>query len=454
MKRPPFFYLVLVLILILAVAAATMCLAGCGGSGGQSDELTKKAQALVESISEGDFTTPVAGFDATMASVMPPEKLEEAWKALIAKAGAFNGMGATRKEKADKYDIVYVTCNFEQGPIDVKVVFDSAGKVAGLFFVPSASTTKWEPPAYADESKFTEREVTVGSGEWALPGTLTMPKGAGPFPAVVLVHGSGPNDRDETLGAIKPFKDLAWGLASQGVVVLRYEKRTKAHAEKMAPILNSITVREETIDDAIAGAALLRNTEGVDPKKVFVLGHSLGGMLIPRIAMADPQVHGLIVMAGAARPLEDLIVEQTEYIASLDGSVSEQEKAQIDAIKAGVAIVKDPGLTPETPSSQLPLGMPAAYWLDLRDYNPPEAAKAIDKPILVLQGTRDYQVTMEDFALWQKALSSKPNVTFETYPVNHAFVEGEGKSTPAEYQVAGHVSQAAVDDIANFVKTK
>src|SRR5437868_1155092 len=72
---------------------------------------------------------------------------------------------------------------------------------------------------------FDEREVTVGKGEWELPGTLGLPKGSGPFPAVVLVQGSGPQDRDETMGVNKPFQDIAWGLASNGIAVLRYDKR-------------------------------------------------------------------------------------------------------------------------------------------------------------------------------------------------------------------------------------
>ena len=147
-------------------------------------------------------------------------------------------------------------------------------------------------PPYVDSEAFTEREVTVGRGEWSLPGTLSVPLQGDLHPAVVLVHGSGPNDRDETIGANKPFKDLALGLASKGVAVLRYEKRTLEHGSKMASLMEVLTPEEEVIEDALAAVSLLKETEGIDPDRIYVLGHSLGGTLAPRIAQGDPHIAG------------------------------------------------------------------------------------------------------------------------------------------------------------------
>jgi hypothetical protein len=286
-----------------------------------------------------------------------------------------------------------------------------------------------------------------------VPGTLSLPKGLGPFPAIVLVHGSGPQDRDETLGPNKPFRDLADGLVSRGIAVLRYEKRTKEHANQFASLKDSITVKEETIEDALLAVSLLRKTERIDQKKVFVLGHSLGGMLIPRIGNLDPKIAGLIVMAGTTRSMEDVILDQLSYIYSLDGTISENEKSQISKIKLQIARVKDPTLATSTQSIDLPFGVPAKYWLDLRGYNPPEVALNLKQPMLILQGERDYQVTMEDLAGWKKYLSSKSNVEFKTYQrLNHLFIEGEGKITPQEYNVAGHVAEIVIDDIAEWIK--
>ncbi len=154
---------------------------------------------------------------------------------------------------------------------------------------------------------------------------MTKPAGVGPFPAVVLVHGSGPNDRDETFGPNKTFKDLALGLGSRGVAVLRYDKRTKVYGAKVSK-LNPFTLKAETIDDALEAVALLRKEPGIDATAIFVLGHSLGGTAAPRIGAADSGIAGLIMLAGAVRPLEQSIVDQMQYLADADGVISDAER--------------------------------------------------------------------------------------------------------------------------------
>ena len=105
------------------------------------------------------------------------------------------------------------------------------------------------------------------------------------------------------------------------------------------------------------------------------------------------------------------------------------------------------------PGKDLPLGVPGAYWLSLRDYHPDLVAAKLSLPLLVLQGERDYQVTMADFALWKKNLAAKQNAVLKSYPkLNHLFMEGEGKSKPDEYMKAGHVAREVIDDIATWIK--
>src|SRR5579871_3849632 len=217
-------------------------------------DLIPLAKAFVDQLSKGDFATATQRFDATMQGALPADKLRETWQALVGQAGAFQQQVGTHTATTQGYDIVFVTCQFALARIDVKVVFDGKKQIAGLFFLPAQAAQEYSPPPYVKPDSFTIKEVTVGGdGEWPLPGTLTMPVGKGPFPALVLVQGSGPQDRDETIGPNKPFRDLAEGLASQGIAVLRYEKRTKVYSAKLASVKN-FTVKEETVDDAAAAA--------------------------------------------------------------------------------------------------------------------------------------------------------------------------------------------------------
>ncbi|HEY8020352.1 MAG TPA: alpha/beta fold hydrolase [Thermoanaerobaculia bacterium] len=416
-------------------------------------DVESRARALVADLAAGRFAAATADFDAKMLSALPAPKLAEFWNGLVGQAGEFQAIeGAKKADAPPPYHGVVLDARFARAQILVSVFFDGAGKVAGLFFKPNREKLSgvWAPPDYGDVNRFDEREVTVESGAWKLPGTLAVPKGPGPFPAVVLVHGSGPQDRDESIGANKPFKDLAWGLASRGLAVLRYEKRTWSDGARVQRE-GVPTVRQETTDDALAAVALLRRTPGIDPARIYVAGHSLGGMLVPRIGMADRAIAGFVVLAGNARPLEDVILEQETHRAEADGKTTADETRGLAEAKRQVARLKDPALGPSTPASEL-FGAPASYWLDLRGYRPAEVARGLHRPILVLQGERDIQVSMVDFGEWKKALQGDRQARFKAYPaLNHLFIAGQGPGTIAEYQRPGHVSREVVEDVARFV---
>jgi uncharacterized protein len=415
------------------------------------NDLISMAKNFVEALEKGDYEAAVKNFDETMTKAAPPEKMKQVWETLISQVGELKEQKEVRTESLPKYDVVYITCEFEKWTLDVKVVFNKKKQIAGQFFTQPPSP--YQPPDYVKKDSFTEKEVEFGTKGWELPGVLSIPKGEGPFPAVVLVHGSGPNDRDESVGANKPFKDLAWGLASNKTAVLRYDKRTKAHGQKMVSQKDlSLTVYEETMEDAVHAAELLRRTKNINPKKIFILGHSLGGTLVPRIAPLDPDTAGFIIMAGATRPLEDLSIEQIRYIFMLDGKLSEDELENLDAVNTEVQKIKNLKQTDVKKKDVKILGAYPEYWLNLKGYDPAKAAQSINRPLLILQGGRDYQVTEKDFENWEKALSSKENVTFKTYPsLNHLFISGKGPSSPSEYQNPGHVDERVIQDIADWI---
>lgn len=412
------------------------------------------ARATLDRLVKGEFAAIVSTFDPKMRAALPEDKLRGTWAAVQAQTGKLvRQLDPTTETKGD-FRIVVIPLEFEQAKADLTVVSNGAGEIVGLNIRPSAPAADFTDAPYVARAAFSEREATVDAGGWPLPATLSMPAGSGPWPGVVLVHGSGPNDRDETIGPNKPFRDLAHGLASKGIAVLRYEKRTRAHAKQVAS-LRAFTVKEETVDDAVAAALLLGRTPGIDPARVFVLGHSQGAMLAPRIATAGAaSIRGLILLAGPARSLEQSIIDQTRYLAGLDGSVSDEEKSMLAAFEQ----LAEKAKTIE--STDPPLGAggfsaPASYWVDLRGYHPPTAAKRVSKPMLVLQGERDYQVTMDDFAQWRAALGDRKDVTLKSYPaLNHLFIAGTGPSAPPEYMRPGHVAEAVITDVAAWVAAR
>jgi alpha-beta hydrolase superfamily lysophospholipase len=207
------------------------------------------------------------------------------------------------------------------------------------------------------------------------------------------------------------------------------------------------------VDDAVKAIALVRAQAEVNGGRVFVIGHSLGAYVAPRIAEQDGKLAGLVLMAGNVRPVEDLMVEQVTYMGATgtDPANAKVFQAQLEKAKAFQANVKK--LEPGDEDSPALGGVPVAYWVDLKGYDPAAAARKLGIPMLILQGERDYQVTMADFGMWKTAVGNAKGVVMKSYPaLNHLFVAGEGKSLPAEYAKPGHVAPQVIDDIAKFVK--
>ena len=275
------------------------------------------AQEFITILRQENYPQAVSMFNRGLKAKISAKALQDVWQSINAQLGGLTNVDAPQLEQVQELIAVNIPLEFATAVVMMRVVFDNRKEISGLHFSAPQSTLAYYPPAYVDETTFTEREVLVGSGEWALPGTVSTPIGLGQYPAIVLVHGSGPNDRDSTILGNKPFKDLAQGLASQGIVVLRYDKRTLVHGQKMNAA--TVTPHDEVIEDAVLAAQMLSSLPEVDPEKVFVLGHSLGGFLAPQITLSFPQARGTIILAGPTRPLEDLILDQYLYIFGLDG---------------------------------------------------------------------------------------------------------------------------------------
>lgn len=371
------------------------------------------------------------------------------------KYGKFVGLRQVSALQHGAFQIFDFPARFEHATVTLRITLDANLKLAGFHVsdvasdeAPVGDDDAAKLPPYAKLDSFDVSRLKLTSGELKLPAILTMPKASGKRPAVVLVHGSGPHDADETIGPNKPFRDLAVGLSSQGIAVLRYEKRTLRNGAKLDA--RKITLDDETCDDALAAVGLLRKREDIDPDRIYVIGHSLGGMAAPYIAKRDGKLAGIVMLAGSARPVLDVLEEQLQYIYGLDGKVADEEKKSLDEVHATIKTIREGKVDEKTPKI---LGVAADYWEKLDKLQPAQVAAKLDCRMLVIQGGRDYQVTKADLDVWQAALKNNKLATFKVYEkLNHLMHTGEGKATPAEYEKAGFVDPAVVNDIAAWIK--
>ena len=291
-----------------------------------------------------------------------------------------------------------------------------------------------------------------------LKGMLTLPDDlSAPVSAVVLVHGSGSSNMDEKVGKVAPFKDIAQGLAQRGIACIRYDKRSFTHGPKMLRDKNTvITAWEEVIEDALLAAALLRADARIDPNRVFLLGHSMGGMLAPRIDCCGGDFAGLILMAGSPRRLEEILLEQTrEAIAHMKGLarwITKKQLPKLEKTFQGLYDLSDE----EAKQKKLGGGTTLYYFKDMGD--PPVAywLGKTTKPMLLMQGEKDVQVKADvDFRLYQELLGDRENVTFKLYPgLSHIFVPAIATSVAdakKEFAKERHIGAEILDDLADWI---
>lgn len=410
-----------------------------------STEWTQLAESFIRKQQQGEFEGAVAMLAPQTRAQLDAAKLEGIWKQLTA-AGALAPLVVEAVQEAQGYHVVDLAASFGAQKLKLRVSLDAEKRVGGYWVLPP-TPPKYQAPSYVDSTRFTEETLQVGVPEYPLKAILTLPKGVAKPPVLVLVHGSGPNDENETVGPSQPFRDLAWGLATKGIAVLRYDKRTHAHGGRLT---GRITVEEETIVDALSALDSMRRQPAVNGSKVFLLGHSLGGMLAPEIADRDARLAGVIALAGSPRGLHELITDQMAYLVTLPGNQSAEAKAQIAEIEKQMGRIQ----RHEVPPDSVVMGAPASYYYDLDARNAIAHARRVQAPMLFLQGGRDYQVTTKDYELWQQALKERPNVSFQLYPdLSHLFMSGQGMATPTEYMSEQkHVAEQVLDDIAAFIR--
>jgi hypothetical protein len=397
-----------------------------------------------------------------------PETLDGVWamsaqmEAAAAQMGGIAGLAkqmaalGTVKEISPAYEdemkglkAFHIPCVFSAMSVDLILIVQD-GAIAGL----QTGTYSGDRQKEETESDFFDSiDLALpvpGLGE--LPGILTVPKGDGPFPAVVLLQGSGASDKDEAIGSQKPFRDIAEGLAKQGIAVYRFDKRSYVYGTELSS-RKDITLKDEYLEDAVSAVQLLAKQDKIDPERIFVLGHSLGGNAIPAVAgeleKAPVKACGYIMMAASPRPLDVLMREQYNFLYSLMPEITAEQQAEKDMIFAELDKLQDPDSLGEDDTV---IGVYASYWKWLAAYDVLRAAGDITKPVLLLQGEEDYQVTMEDFGIWKDAFGEKENWRMISYPgLTHVFIPGKKSEGSAVYAGDGTVQENVILDIASFI---
>jgi pimeloyl-ACP methyl ester carboxylesterase len=403
---------------------------------------------VVEYLAKGEFKSIQKRFSRKLQKKIKPIQLRLIWTSLSKSLGEYRGSDEASMTTKDETVVVITPLRFEKGSLSLQLSF-TGDEISALWFSPR----DYQPnAAYAGQSYGKER-LKIEADQYILPAEVMLPRDCNQCPLLVLVHGSGPSDMDEAIGPAKPFKDLAMGLALEGIATLRYDKRSFVAKEGFGP-KDSFTIQDETVLDAITAVKLAKTLSYIDSNRIFVAGHSLGAYAAPLIAEQDPSIAGFVMLAGPERQLYEIIPQQMDYIFGLDGKRTRKEKKSLRKLKNDLELLRNLEVEqPKKLKGQVTY-WPLPFYTNLIGYSPSKSIEKTGAPFLILQGEYDYQVSYtDDFQLMQKQLSDAGNATFISYPkLDHLFMETEDFSEPMDYMQPRNVDQQVVSDIADWIK--
>ena len=408
------------------------------------DELRQHSREFIQLLADGQFETAGEWVDPDAPIPFGAAELEQAWTGVVGPEAGLDSIervvyfGTVRGN--NRY-ILDVTVDANQ----YQVVVDYGEN--GLITFQVAPVQEWTPPEYADRDSFAEQAVSLETPlDCELGATVSLPETDEQVPGVVIVHGNGPADRDNTIGPNRTYKELAWGLASQGIAVLRYDKRTYA----CQPDLADATIDDIVTEDALTAISELRSFEQVADDRLFVAGHSFGGGLAPRIARMDGNLAGTVMLApGPAGPFSDLIERQARHIFDLQPINSSVREEFLQGVEREADKIRNLDIGDD----DIVRFGGREFYESLQNYDQTGTAGALEIPQLLIQGGQDFQLTVEDdLPIWRDALEGKENVEITVYDdLNHLFQESQGQRTQAEYALDNEVDRRVIDRIARFV---
>jgi dienelactone hydrolase len=379
------------------------------------EALTKCTSDFIAQFINGNFEDFYKAASEQLQQQVSLTKLQQSWSNMVNAIGKPSESISSTYTQQSGLNIVTERLECTLYDINVTISYNADNKPTGLNFILAPKA----PSKPQSTDKWKEVAVTVGGKD--LPGMLTLPKGVKKPPIVILIQGSGPSDMNESIGAApnRPFEDIAHGLAERGVATLRYNKRTYQY-----PGNGGDTIEYEILEDAATAVKMLSNDKRIDVNQIYLLGHSLGGMMAPKITTDNPKIKGFISLAGTLRSLQAIIIDQNEAVINAEASLSkEQKKAYLAQIEAEINKTK----TIEDGGTNVIADLPTDYWKSLNAINSIAIVKKLKVPMLILQGGNDFQVYADkDYKLWQTTLMTHKNVTYKLYPgLSHLFMTNQ-----------------------------
>ena len=451
---------------IAALIAAGLCfnLTGCSLTSSNKEDLTidvtvdisddifENANTFMNYFKEYNSNGIYAMGSENFKKSVEKKVISEQNKGLKKQFGDVKSFSDLRLVFDSGYKTILAYTEFEKGNYDVRISFSGDGKyIEGYSLQESVIDGE-----RVNTDKYSGEAVSFESDSNKINGTFVSPKGeTEKVPVVILLQGSGSSDRDETIyGLNKPLRDIAEGLAEHGIASLRYDKRTYTYGyELTTEEIENLSVDEEYTNDLTAAIEYLKSRNEVDMDRLFILGHSLSGYLIPYFYEKEPMIKGGISLAGTiGETFEDLMKYQYEYLANYDNKVTKEEKTVLDEFNKEYELVKKLK-DGEMVSQSIILGVGQKYWSFFNNYDGVNEWKKVSEPTLILQGERDYQVPMDNFDLYKDELASKDNFKFKSYKkLSHLFMEGSKNPTPNDYTKQSKVDKEVIEDIANWIK--
>ena len=347
--------------------------------------------------------------------------------------------------------IVSLQMEMDRGWVEFIVSVAESGMVAG-FFLNVIPDPERKLPEYIDSERIRDSVLTLGEEPWTFRVGLTLPLDAESFPVLIILQGSGTHDVDGTIGPNKIYRDLAYGLATMGIGVVRMEKRFYGKSQELYETIMP-SIEDEYTNDALYTIEWVRSLPGA--RQIVLGGHSLGGMVAPKIASMSHHVDGIVLLASTTRRLIEVIKDQNQAI--FDGL--EPLTPELKALKDQVFAFFDRVVSHEASPEEMLDTIPVSYLYELDGYDPLYWLEKTDCPVLVLHAEDDFQVTDKDYLPLKEAFYGRESFSFVSFPgLSHLFMDSKGMrdlesmdSVMELYSIPAHVDEGVIRVLVEWI---